>query len=103
MRIARERLLQQPDRYVDHIFGEEEVGGTGWLYLSAVPFEKLGFPTHLGNTAYPEFTKDFLLAVPLVLMLWPSALAGIGAIIRRRERLIREEAKAREPGEEASR
>jgi len=31
-------------KYVDHIYGEKEVGGTQMLKLSAVPFEKLGMP-----------------------------------------------------------
>ncbi len=83
--IARQRIFQEPGKYVDHIFGEHEVGGTGWLYLSAVPFDQLGFPTNLGKTPYAEFTKNFLLAVPLVLMMWPAALTGVNALIRRRD------------------
>lgn len=31
-------------KYVDHVFGEKEIGGTQVLHLSAVPFEKLGKP-----------------------------------------------------------
>ncbi|NQU20159.1 MAG: 4Fe-4S dicluster domain-containing protein [Candidatus Nealsonbacteria bacterium] len=43
---ARRRIAARPNEYVDHIYGEKELGGTGWLYLAAVPFERLGFPTH---------------------------------------------------------
>ncbi|MDD5288238.1 MAG: 4Fe-4S dicluster domain-containing protein [Dehalococcoidales bacterium] len=42
---AHSRIQASPDKYVDHIYGEHEVGGTCWLYLSPVPFEKIGFPT----------------------------------------------------------
>jgi Fe-S-cluster-containing dehydrogenase component len=35
---ARVRIYNDPDSYVPHIYGEHEVGGTGYLYLSAVPF-----------------------------------------------------------------
>jgi len=42
---ARRRIAAEPGRYVDHIYGETEAGGTGWLYLARVPFEDLGFPT----------------------------------------------------------
>ena len=42
--VARERMAKFPGKYVDHIYGEKEVGGTAWLYLSPVPFEELGFP-----------------------------------------------------------
>jgi formate dehydrogenase beta subunit len=40
---ARSRLAQYPARYVPKIYGERELGGTQVLYLSHVPFEKLGF------------------------------------------------------------
>ncbi len=42
---ARRRIATAPDKYVDHIYGEKEAGGTAWLYISAIPFKKLGFPT----------------------------------------------------------
>jgi Fe-S-cluster-containing dehydrogenase component len=74
--IARERIRKEPDKYVDHIYGENEVGGTSWLYLSPVKFERVGFKTDLGNTPYPELTRGFLSAVPLVLVLWPALLGG---------------------------
>ncbi len=31
-------------RYVDHLYGEKEFGGTQMVMLSGVPFEKLGYP-----------------------------------------------------------
>ncbi len=31
-------------KYVDHVYGEKEVGGTQLLMLAGVPFEKLGYP-----------------------------------------------------------
>ncbi len=77
MEIARMRIYNHPDRYVHKIYGEHEVGGTGWLYLSAVPFEQLGFRTDLGTTPYPEFTRDFLYAVPVVLFAVPALLYGM--------------------------
>lgn len=38
---ARTRIAKNPDRYVDHIYGEKEAGGTGVMYLSAIPFAEL--------------------------------------------------------------
>ena len=49
LKAARVRMEKNPDRYVPKIYGENEVGGTGWLYLAGVPFEKLGF-LKLGET-----------------------------------------------------
>jgi formate dehydrogenase iron-sulfur subunit len=40
--IAQNRLKRRPDRYFDHIYGESEVGGTSWIYLTGRPFEEVG-------------------------------------------------------------
>lgn len=80
---ARRRITAEPDKYVHHIYGEHEAGGTSFLYLSAVPFEQLGFRTDLSTTAYPAFTKEFLYAVPLVLTLLPPFLLGVSRATRR--------------------
>lgn len=40
--IAHQRLEQRPGRYLQHVYGEQEVGGTGWLYLSGRPVEQIG-------------------------------------------------------------
>ncbi len=74
---AKSRIYNNPDNYVHQIYGEDVVGGTGYLYLAAVPFEKLGFRTDLGDTPYPEYTKNFLYSVPIVLTLWPAFLLAL--------------------------
>jgi Fe-S-cluster-containing dehydrogenase component len=40
--MASERLKRRPDRYVNHIYGETEVGGTSWLYLTGRPVQQIG-------------------------------------------------------------
>jgi len=85
--IARQRIREEPGRYVDHIFGEHEAGGTSWLYLSAVPFEKIGFQTDVGRKPYPEYTRGFLTSVPAVLVIWPALLGGIYAFTKRKEEI----------------
>ena len=87
MEIARYRVYNHPDKYVHQIYGENEAGGTGWLYLSAVPFEQLGFRTDLGTTPYPEYTKNFLVSVPLVLFGVPAFLLGLHELADRKEAL----------------
>jgi len=42
---AKQRIAAAPQSYVDHVYGEKELGGTGWLYLAAVPFDQIGLPT----------------------------------------------------------
>jgi Fe-S-cluster-containing dehydrogenase component len=80
LEIARTRIYTNRESYVSHIYGEHEVGGTGWLYLAAVPFEQLGFRTDLGTTPLPELTKEFLYAVPTVLTLVPAFLLGMSKL-----------------------
>jgi formate dehydrogenase iron-sulfur subunit len=73
LREAQSRISSHPDKYVDHIYGEKEAGGTSVLYLSSVPFEKLGFP-NVSTKPYPAFSKWALGAVP------PAVLA-VGALL----------------------
>jgi formate dehydrogenase iron-sulfur subunit len=42
---AEARIQADPDKYFPDIYGQGELGGTSWMYLSPVPFEELGFPT----------------------------------------------------------
>jgi Fe-S-cluster-containing dehydrogenase component len=81
LEIARHRIYNHPDDYVHHIYGEHEVGGTGYIYLSAVPFDQIGFRTDLGTRPYPEYTKEFLYSVPMVLFGVPAFLLGLNALI----------------------
>ena len=53
---AHEKIRENPDIYVDHVYGEHEVGGTSWLYLSGVPFEKIGL-LNLDSEAPPRLTE----------------------------------------------
>ena len=91
IRIARERIRRQPDRYVDHIYGENEMGGTSWLYLAGQPFGQLGMREDLGNQSAPSLTAGPLAAVPIVVGLWPVLLTGIYAISKRKDKLAEQE------------
>jgi len=84
---ARGRIQQHPERYVSHIYGETEAGGTAWLYLAAVPFGDIGLPTrfeHLPDAPHESATFGA----------WPPHMLGLGALVgswcwyaRRRERV----------------
>jgi Fe-S-cluster-containing dehydrogenase component len=53
---ARKRLAAAPSTYVNHIYGEHEVGGTNHLYLAAFPFTWLGLP-ELPDKAPANFSE----------------------------------------------
>ncbi len=59
LKIAHSRINNMPDRYMDHIFGENDSGGTSWMYLAGVPFEHLGFPK-LGNTSPAQLSETIM-------------------------------------------
>jgi hypothetical protein len=82
--IAKERIRRHPDRYVPHVYGEHEMGGTSWLYLTGGPPAEVGLRTDLGTTPAPKFTSGALGSVPMVVGLWPVLLTGLWAINRRR-------------------
>ena len=94
LKIARERISKFPDRYVDHIYGENEMGGTSWLYLSAVPFKEVGMREDLGITPAPNLTAGALSGVPIVVGLWPVLLTGIYAMSKRKEKIAKQETAA---------
>ena len=74
---ARRRIVENPDVYENHIYGENEAGGTGLLYLAPVNMKELGMKTNLQNDDYPSLTKGFLYSVPSVFVLGPAILLGI--------------------------
>jgi ferredoxin len=53
---ASETLPRPVSKYVNHIYGLNEVGGTQYLMLAGVPFAKLGLPT-LGEKAPPAVSE----------------------------------------------
>lgn len=55
--VARKKIKTYPERYINHIFGENEVGGTGWMYLASSKFDKLDFPK-LGNNPAPGVSES---------------------------------------------
>ena len=91
LHIGRERIRKFPERYVDHIYGENEMGGTSWLYLSAIPFKDVGMREDLGVTPAPKLTSGALSVVPMVVGLWPVLLAGVYAINKRKEKIEKQE------------
>ena len=86
---AKRRIASRPGKYVDHVYGEKEAGGTSVLYVSAVPFEKLGFPK-LGDKPYPGFTRFALHIVPPAVMALGAMLGGAFTFFRRRTLLAAE-------------
>jgi formate dehydrogenase iron-sulfur subunit len=88
IRLAHERILNNPHKYVDHIYGEHEVGGTSWLYLSSVPFDEIGLRTDIGTKTIPSTSKGFLFSVKTfeIIAAWPLVFAALYALSKSRKK-----------------
>jgi Fe-S-cluster-containing dehydrogenase component len=82
---ARRRIAENPGRYFeDRVYGESEAGGTQVLYLSHLPFSKIGLPDYPGRsvptvayTVQESIYKGFIA---------PVALYGVLAAVMLRNR-----------------
>ena len=74
---AENRIKASPDKYVNYIYGRDEVGGTSVLYLAKVPFDKLGFRTDLPTQAPPEATIEVMTKLPGIIVGTAAILGGI--------------------------
>lgn len=86
------RRISENASYVPHIYGAEEAGGTDVLFLSDVPFEKLGFVTSVGTEPLPPLAVTALNEVPLVATVGSSLLAALYWITQRRREVLQAEA-----------
>ncbi|GAB4296222.1 MAG: hypothetical protein Kow0098_19210 [Ignavibacteriaceae bacterium] len=85
--IARDRIRRHPEKYIDHIYGENEIGGTSWLYLASRDFKKLRMP-ELGKDPAPGVSESiqhgiFAYFVPPASLY--ALLGGIMWITRKRK------------------
>lgn len=95
LRIAHQRIETRPDRYVDHVYGEHEIGGTRWLYLAGRDFAELGF-FNVGTDPIPRLTEAIqhgTFRYGLGPGLLYAVLAGVAYVSHRRER-VRQDALA---------
>ena len=97
---TRDELLKQAEtkiatdaKYVKHIYGANEVGGTSWLYLSDVPFEKLGFKMNLESVAPSTYTHKYLSKVPALAIGWGAFLTALAVYTNRRKKLGKDKQK----------
>ena len=79
---AQRRILGD-SKYVKHIYGSDEVGGTSVFFISDVPFEKLGFVA-ASKQPMPILTANALGDGPTVILVGGALLSGLYWITQRR-------------------
>lgn len=73
---AHARIQAHPERYIDHVYGETENGGTSYLILSHVPFAELGLP-QVGSLPVKEVSEQAIgYTIPLGLG-WGAVLTAV--------------------------
>ena len=66
--LAKTRLEKGKGKYVPHIYGEKEAGGTSWIYISAVPFAEIwASSTQVPLHALPPLTWNYISKIPYVM------------------------------------
>ena len=78
IKVAHERIAAHPERYVDHVYGEYENGGTSYLILSHVPFAELGLPVLPETPVNVVSEKVMAMTIPFALG-WGAVLTGVAA------------------------
>jgi len=81
---AHAQIASNPGYYVDHIYGEQEVGGTSVVYMSAFPFAELGFPT-FGSEPVPRYAEATMKRTPIIALTVASIASSLYWVLKRRE------------------
>ena len=84
LRIAHNRINENPGKYINRVWGENEVGGTSVLYLSDIDLDFLSYDMHLGKEPLPEKTDPAMKSVPFAFVGMGGFMLGLNWIIRRR-------------------
>jgi formate dehydrogenase beta subunit len=82
---AKRRIAESPGRYVPKVYGETDGGGTQVLYLSHVPFEKLGLPA-LGDEPAPQLARSIQHGVYRGFVAPAALYAALGVVMLRNRR-----------------
>lgn len=96
--MAKERLNDPKIKYVNEIYGEHRVGGTSMMYLSAIPFEQLGF-RNVSRESPAESSQGIMHLTPVVAGAVTSLLTAIYLFTSRRERARSDSHKLQSGGE----
>jgi len=71
--------------YVNHVYGLTEAGGTQYMHLAGVPFDRLGFNPRITDQAYPDLTWSYVKKVPVLVFALLVAGSASQFLTRRKE------------------
>ena len=88
--LAHQRIKDNPDKYINHVWGEHEIGGTSVLYVSDVDLGFLAYKPNLGPESLPSTTELAMKSVPIAFFGMGGAMLGINWVVRRRMKLAKD-------------
>lgn len=81
--LAHARIEDAPHRYVNHVYGEFENGGTSTFYISPVSFEQMGMPITDETRSPAHFNRLVTHGTPAVAATVAVAMSGAYLAIKR--------------------
>ncbi|MBU0519063.1 4Fe-4S dicluster domain-containing protein [bacterium] len=98
---AHRRIQENPELYIDRVWGEKEIGGSSVLYISDTDLSFLTYNQPLGEKPVPKRTEAAMNSVPYAFVGMGSLMAGISWVVGRRMKLQQDNsAQKEEPGDE---
>ncbi|UCG77824.1 MAG: hydrogenase 2 operon protein HybA [Nitrospirota bacterium] len=86
-----EKMRRPVSKYLNHIYGAKEAGGTQYMMLAGVPFDLLGFHKNVDETFLPDLTWAYISKIPAVIVGVLLVGAGTWAITSRNKKADKEE------------
>lgn len=81
---AHAQIESNADRYIDHVYGEAEAGGTSYLYLSGYSFDMLGLPD-LESLPPSRYAEAVMKKTPVIGLTAAVLASGFYWLTRRRD------------------
>jgi len=64
---SKNKSRRTVSKYISHVYGMKEAGGTQYLLLAGLPFEMLGFDKNIKDEALPDLTWAYISKIPAVI------------------------------------
>jgi len=87
LREAHHRIEENPERYIQSVVGENEVGGSSIIYISDISLGFLSYNPNPGAQPLPALTWSALSKVPPLIIGIGGLMTGIYWIVERRIKL----------------
>ncbi len=83
---SKEKSRRLVSKYINHLYGMKEAGGTQYLLLAGVPFEMLGFDKNISEQVLPDLTWAYISKIPAVIATVLIGGAATWAVTRGRNK-----------------